>query len=54
MGKIRDLIEEVIKEFKARNEEGYYSHTIKALEKMKAEFAEPDGPPDIRHDEDDE
>ena len=45
--KIKDRIEEVIEELKKINEEGFYSNTIKALEKIKLEFLESEKPPDI-------
>ena len=38
MDKIKDMIEEAIKELKSRKEKGWYSHTIKALEKLSREY----------------
>ena len=51
MGKVKDLIEEMIQEFEARNEGGHYIHTIRVLEKMKDEFSEPEEPSDITNNE---
>lgn len=34
------MIDQVIRELKSENKNGYYSHTIEALEKIKSQFEE--------------
>lgn len=40
MKRIRGMIDKVIRELRSENENGYYSHTIEALERIRAQFEE--------------
>lgn len=52
MRRIRDMIDQVIRELKSENENGYYTHTIEALEKIKSQFEEEKEKPVIKRNND--